>query len=205
MGLRNSIKGVHSFQPDRQEGAWHWKVGNQCTRRSYRIKWEVLVDTDVKKTFANSMLSLFRELLECTAEVELQMVKAAVASSAARVCRRKRLGGANNVTLWRNQEVKDAIQAKKVVAHNDWLQNKAEFSFYARYAEARKSAALTLKKSKTQSCGNFRNKLDKSQVCWQTIRCSCQIQQRDSFLRVLILEIFIPPLLNFHSCPLGGS
>jgi len=48
--------------------------------------------------------------------VESQLFKAAVASSAAQVCGRKRLGVAKNnkkVAPWWNQKVKDAIQAKK--------------------------------------------------------------------------------------------
>jgi len=56
------------------------------------------VNKNVRKTFADNVSSLFRELPECTedAEVEWLLFKAAVASSAARVCRRKRLGVANN-------------------------------------------------------------------------------------------------------------
>jgi len=42
------------------------------------------------------------------------------------------------VTFWWNQEVKDAIKAKKV-AYKAWLHNKAD-SLYLQYAEVRKSA-----------------------------------------------------------------
>jgi len=51
-----------------------------------------------KETFADSVLPLFREFRECTvdAEVEWRLLKAAVATSAARVCGRKRLCVANN-------------------------------------------------------------------------------------------------------------
>jgi len=68
------------------------------------------------------------------------MLKAAVISSAALVCGRKRLGvakGEKNVTFWWNQEVKDAIRVKKS-GLQAWLYNKAESSLHSRYAEARK-------------------------------------------------------------------
>jgi len=56
------------------------------------------VDKDLRKTFADSVSSLFREIPECTADAEVawQQFKAAVVSSAARVCGRKRLNVANN-------------------------------------------------------------------------------------------------------------
>jgi len=44
----------------------------------------------------NSASSLFREIPEFAVDVEIQLFKAAVASSVARVCRRKRLPVANN-------------------------------------------------------------------------------------------------------------
>jgi len=47
------------------------------TRRSYRIKWEAPVDKAARKTFADSESSLCREILECTAEEEWQLFKAA--------------------------------------------------------------------------------------------------------------------------------
>jgi len=59
------------------------------------------------------------------AEVDCQLFKAAVASSAARICDRRRIVMANNVkkvTTWWNQELKDVIQAKRV-AHKVWLYN----------------------------------------------------------------------------------
>jgi len=41
-------------------------------RKSYRIKWEALVDKYVRKTFADSISSLFRELSECTVDSEVE-------------------------------------------------------------------------------------------------------------------------------------
>jgi len=64
------------------------------------------------------------------------VLKAAVASSAARLFGRKRLGVVNNgkdVTPGWNQEVKDATQEKKV-AYKTGLQYKADSSLDSRYA-----------------------------------------------------------------------
>ena len=68
------------------------------TRRSYRRKWEDLVEKDVRKTFPDSVLSLFRKIPECTAnaEVEWQQSKEALPSFTAQVCGRKRLGVVNH-------------------------------------------------------------------------------------------------------------
>jgi len=51
------------------------------------------------------------------------------------------------VTPWLCQEVKGAIQGKKVV-YKTWLKNRVKFSKHPQFSEARKSAALTVKKSK---------------------------------------------------------
>jgi len=50
------------------------------------------------------------------------------------------------LTPWWNQEVKDAIRAKKV-ACKAWRHNKADSSLHSQYTEARKPAALMVKKS----------------------------------------------------------
>jgi len=55
-----------------------------------------------------------------------------------------------NATPWWNHNVKDAIEATKT-AYKAWLQNKAKSSFQTRYAEARKSTSVTVKKSNMQS------------------------------------------------------
>jgi len=85
-----------------------------------------------KQSLEGILSSLFQNLTECTAdaEVEWQLFKAPVASSAARVYGRKRLGVANNgkkVTPWFNQEVKDGVQ-KKEVACKTWLPIKPHFN-----------------------------------------------------------------------------
>jgi len=92
--------------------------------------------------------------------MEWRLFKASVASSAACVCGRKRVGVANNgkkVTLCWNKERKDVIQATKV-ACKTWLWYKPS-SLHSRYVEARKFADLTVKKSKMQSWENFGHKL----------------------------------------------
>ena len=94
--------------------------------------------------------SLFRGLTKCTAgtKVEWQPIKAAVASSTARVWRLKRIGVPNNgkkVAPWWNQDVKDAIRAKIVAckaAEQNWI-----FFTCAVYAEARKFATFVVKNS----------------------------------------------------------
>ena len=80
------------------------------------------------------------------------------------VCGRKQLGVENvenKVKPCWNQELKDAIQPKKV-ACKAWLQNKAESSLHSQYAEARMSA---WKKSKMPSWENFGHELDSNS--WQ--------------------------------------
>jgi len=94
---------------------------------------------------------MFRERPDT--EVEWQLFKVAVASSAAWVCRRKWVDVANNgkkVTSWWNKEVKFAIQAKKR-AYKAWLQNKTDSSLHLRYAEGQKSALRSLHSQKVQN------------------------------------------------------
>ena len=76
-------------------------------------------------------------------------------------------------TPWFNQEVKDAIRAKKE-AYKAWLGNKAPL-LRRWYTEARKVAAETVKASKAKSWKDFGVKLDSdfrsaNKVFWQTIR-----------------------------------
>jgi len=109
---------------------------------------------DVKgKTFADSVLSLFRELPKCTAEAEWRLFKASKVSSAARVCGGKRIGVVNNgkiSNLLVEPGDERCYRATKV-ACRAWLQNNAD-------DEVRNSAALTMKKSKLQFSKNFGHK-----------------------------------------------
>ena len=80
---------------------------------------------------------------------------AAVVSFAAPKCGRKRLGVANNcqkAISWWNQEVKDAIQTKKV-AYQAWFQKKAE-SFFMHGTLRRKRTQSSWWKSLKCNLGN---------------------------------------------------
>ena len=77
-------------------------------------------------------------------------------------------------TPWWNQEVKEAIRAKKD-AFKTWLQDRSSSDLQSRYNEARKVATLAVKKSKEKSWEEFGRWLDANyfsanKVFWQTIR-----------------------------------
>ena len=90
---------------------------------------------------------------------------------------RKRVGGTKSSekrTLWRNQEVKEAIRAKKV-AYKAWLANKSSAKLRSLYSEARKAAATKVKLSEERAWKEFGVRLDDdfkmvNKVFWQTIR-----------------------------------
>ena len=87
-------------------------------RRAYRVKWELLNDKKMKHTFASKVASLFRELPDYTEDVETEwnLFNSAVITSAAASCGCKYVGGqtgSEKRTAWWNQEVKEAIRAKK--------------------------------------------------------------------------------------------
>ena len=74
----------------------------------------------VKHTFASKVASLFRELPDLTENVktERDLFKSAVITFAAGSCGCKRVGGqigGEKRTSWWNQDVKEAIHAKKSV------------------------------------------------------------------------------------------
>ena len=77
-------------------------------------------------------------------------------------------------TPWWNQEVKEAIRAKKV-AYKAWLANKSSAELYSQYPEARKAAATKVKLSKERAWKEFGERLNNdfetaNKVFWQTIR-----------------------------------
>ena len=79
-----------------------------------------------------------------------------------------------NRSLWWNQEIKEAIRAKND-AFKAWLQDRSSSDLQSRYAEARKAATSTVKKSKENSWEEFGRRLDSNyfsanKVFWQTIR-----------------------------------
>ena len=101
----------------------------------------------------------------------------AIISSAAENCGRKRLrmaGDSEKRTPWWNQQVKEAIRAKKD-AFKAWLQDRSSSDLQSRYTEARKAATSAVKKSKQKSWEEFGRRLDSNyfsanKVFWQTIR-----------------------------------
>ena len=105
------------------------------------------------------------------------MFRTAVITSAANCCGRKRVGGTKSSekrTPWWNQEVKEAIRAKKV-AYKAWLANKSSLELRSQYSEVRKAAATKIKLSKERTWKEFGERLDDdfktaNKVFWQTIR-----------------------------------
>ena len=133
-------------------------------RRVYRIKWELLANKKVRHTFASKVASLFRVLPEYTKDVETEwdLFKSAVIISAASSCGCKRVEdqmGSKKRTAWWNQEVKEAIRAKKT-AFRSWLTNKSPEQPRLRYSTARKIAATIVKRLKKSHGKN----LDKSWI-----------------------------------------
>ena len=121
--------------------------------RAYRIKWDQLPsDKKMRHSFASKVASLFREFLDYTEDVETEwdLFKSAVITSAAASCGWKRVGGqmgSEKRTAWWNQEVKEAICAKKTV-FRAWLTNKSFEQLRLRYSAARKTATTIVKQSK---------------------------------------------------------
>ena len=146
---------------------------------TYRIKWEALEDKEVRKQFASSISSKFRQLPDVSEDIEKEwlLFRSAIISSAAESCGRKRLrmaGDSEKRTPWWNQEVKETIRAKKD-AFKAWLQDRSSSDLQSRYTEARKAATLAVKKSKEKSWEEFGRRLDSNnfsanKVFWQTIR-----------------------------------
>ena len=116
---------------------------------TYRIKWEALEDKDVRKQFASSISSKFRQLPGVSENIEKEwlLFRSAIISSAAESCGRKRhrvTGDSEKKTPWWYQEVKEAIRAKKN-AFKAWLQDRSSSDLQFRYTEARKAATLAEK------------------------------------------------------------
>ena len=82
--------------------------------------------------------------------------------------------GSEKRTPWWNQDVKEAIRAKKD-AFKVLLQNKSFSDLQSRYSEVQKAAAQAVKISKEHSSEEFGCRLDpnyssENKVFWQTIR-----------------------------------
>ena len=88
--------------------SWPNKRSNRSSV-TQRIKWETLADKEVRKQFAPSISSKFRQLLDVSEDIEKEwlLFRSAIISSAAESCGRKRLrvaGDRKKRTPWWNQE-----------------------------------------------------------------------------------------------------
>ena len=187
---------------------------NRKSRRSsvaYKIKWEALADRDVRKQFASVMAAKFQQLLEVSKNIEMDwsLFRTAVISSEVESCGRKRFrmaAGSEKRTPWWNQDVKEAIRAKKDTL-KALLQNRSSSDLHFRYSEARKAVVQAVKISKDCSWEELGRRLDSNyssanKVFWQIIRrlhgksLSTTISIKDSTGSILrnekkILEILL--------------
>ena len=119
---------------------------NRKSNRSFvtfRIKGEALEDKKVRKKFLSSISSKFRQLLEASEDIEKEwlLFRLTIILSAAKSCGQKRFrvtGDSEERTLWRNQEIKEAIRAKKD-AFKAMLQDKMISDLLSGYTIARKA------------------------------------------------------------------
>ena len=92
-----------------------------------------MADKEVRTAFADNIASKFKELPTSTEDIETEwcLFQTAVIASATNCCGRKRVGGTKSSekrTPWWNQEVKEAIRAKKV-AYKPGLQISHHLNF----------------------------------------------------------------------------
>ena len=101
----------------------------------------------------------------------------AVTASALSCCGRKRLGvatGSEKRTPWWNEEVQEAVRAKKA-AYLAWLSNKSpDLRNRYRYTEARKTSARIVRAAKAEAWEKFRERLESNyskanKVFWQVL------------------------------------
>ena len=133
---------------------WPKKTSSR-TSMTYQIKWEVLEDKEVRKQFAPSISSKFRQLPNVSKDIKKEwlLFRSSIISSASESCGQKRLivtGDSEKRTPWWNQEVKEAIRATKD-AFKAWLQDRSSSELHFRNTEARKAATSAVKKSKEKS------------------------------------------------------
>ena len=154
---------------------------------TYRIKWETLEDKEVRKQFATSISSKFRQLPDVSKDIEKEwlLFGSAIISSAAESCGRKWLrvaGDREKITPWWNQEVKEAIRAKKD-AFKAWLQDRSSSDLQSQCTEALKSGNFGSKeiqevKGRVWSSVGFQLFFGKQSILadhplltWQKIEC----------------------------------
>jgi len=109
----------------------------------------------VRKQFASSMTAKFRLLTDESEVIDMEwsLFRSAIIALAVECCGQKRLrvaGDSEKRIPWWSQNVKEAIRAKKD-AFKALLQNRSSTDLQSRYTEARKAAALAVKKSKEKS------------------------------------------------------
>ena len=105
--------------------------------------------TEERTAFADNIASKFEELPTSTEDIETErcLLRTAVITSATNCCGRKRVEGTKSRekrTPWWNQEVKEAIRAKKV-AYKAWLASKSSVELRSQSSEVRKVAATEIK------------------------------------------------------------
>ena len=140
---------------------------NRKSNRSsvtYRIKWEALEDKEVRKQFASSISSKFKQLPDVSEVIEKEWLLfiSAIISSPAESCRQKRLrvsGDSEKRTPWWNQEVKKANRAKKDT-FKALLLDRSSSDLQSWYTEERKVATSAVKKSQEKSWEEFGCRLD---------------------------------------------
>ena len=125
------------------------------------------------------MAAKFEQLPEVSEDIEIEwlLFRTAMISSAVESCGQKRLGmaaGREKRTPWWNQDIKEAIRAKKD-AFKALLQNRSSSDLQSRYSEVQKSAAEAVKTSKERSWEEFVRRLNSNyssanKAFWQTIR-----------------------------------
>ena len=77
----------------------------------------------------------------------------------------ERLKSSEKRTPWWNQEVKEAIRAKKV-AYDAWLANKSSLELRSQYSEALKAAAKKLNCLREKAWKEFGERLDQWFLNW---------------------------------------
>ena len=142
---------------------------------TYRVKWDALEDKEVRKQFASRMSSKFRQLPDASEDIEKEwlLFRSAIISSAAESFGRKRLrvaGDSEKRTPWWNQELKEAIGAKKD-AFKVLLQDRTSFDLQSRCSEARKAATSAVKKSKKKLWEEFGRRLDSNYFSAKKLFC----------------------------------
>jgi len=104
--------GVCNLRLDKLKGS----AETRKYRRSYRIKWDTLVDKHVIKTATDSLSPFFGEIPKCTSYKDVERLRK---THWLLECGSDSVWPNNGkkVTPWWNHEVKDAIQPKKVACN----------------------------------------------------------------------------------------